>query len=978
MFVNLLAAHALRFKLTWKRSGIFILHGGVLLLFVGEFITREFQVEQQMRIPEGGSANFTVDTRNHELAFITRLDAETDRVTVIPGRQLRDAAHDGSRISHPDLPVDILASSYMPNSDLVSPRDKRAGDNPATAGEGMGAVAIPLPEVSGADTGNKMDLPSLYVRLLKKGTDEAIGTYLVSVMLIEPQTVKVGDQEFGIAFRNTRYYKPFSLKLVDFRFDRYVGTDTAKNYSSDILLTDPEKEQYDRPVVIKMNEPFLHRGETFYQSSFTQDEKGTILQVVRNPGRWHKWVSVDYIACAMVGLGMLIHFGIGILGFLTRARRTPVAAPTPSAVARPPLTWRSAFIPAAVMGCAGLYLLGATWPRTPSGGIDLRDVGRLAVVDGGRVKPLDTVARVDLRLINHAEEYEDTNGVKQPAIRWLMEVASNESVSNRSARDLKVFRIEHEQVRDLLKLERREGLRYSLSEIGPRYGAFLQAEAKAARVPAKERDLFQVKVLELSHHLQIFLKIAHGRNPLVLPPDGSREWESPAEVSEEFILKTMAGSHGVEDLPKGYLSRLRAQIEEIEDPQQREASIARFDEMVLEGRVKAAEKNPALRAWDELLSAFRAARNTGDVQRLKAAVAAFRAETESQISPEDRARVRFEAFLNEAGLFYHCTIMYVLAMLAGLGTWVALVANPPVGQTVRRVTYWWLVATFLVHTFTLLSRMYLMDRPLVFVTNLYSSAVFIGWGVVGVCLVIERLYPIGVGNFVGAVLGFATTIIAHNLATSGDTLEMMQAVLDTNFWLATHVTMVTLGYSATYIAGAVGLVYLGLYVLPPEAGLKKAVTIGGAGAKPMELGRVLGQIIYGVVCFATLLSFIGTVLGGIWADQSWGRFWGWDPKENGAVLIVLWNALILHARWCGLVKDRGMALLAIFGNAITTWSWFGTNQLGVGLHAYGFSNKLAFGCAVTWVLHVGFIVVGLIPWPRIWNTSPTATTARGG
>ena len=320
-------------------------------------------------------------------------------------------------------------------------------------------------------------------------------------------------------------------------------------------------------------------------------------------------------------------------------------------------------------------------------------------------------------------------------------------------------------------------------------------------------------------------------------------------------------------------------------------------------------------AWDELLSAYRAAKSTGDVRRFKAAVAAFRAETESQISPEDRARVRFEAFLNEVGLFYHCTIMYVLAMLAGLGTWVALVANPPVGQTVRRATHWWLIATFLVHTFTLLSRMYLMDRPLVFVTNLYSSAVFIGWGVVGVCLVIERLYPIGVGNFVGAVLGFATTIIAHNLATSGDTLEMMQAVLDTNFWLATHVTTVTLGYSATYIAGAVGLVYLGLYVLPPEAGLKKTVTIGGAGARPMELGRVLGQIIYGVVCFATLLSFVGTVLGGIWADQSWGRFWGWDPKENGAVLIVLWNAMILHARWGGLVKDRGMAVLAIFGNA---------------------------------------------------------------
>jgi len=396
--------------------------------------------------------------------------------------------------------------------------------------------------------------------------------------------------------------------------------------------------------------------------------------------------------------------------------------------------------------------------------------------------------------------------------------------------------------------------------------------------------------------------------------------------------------------------------------------------MIRQGRIRASEENPALGAWDELLSAYRTAKNTGDAALFKAAVAAFRARTDANVSAEDRARVRFEAFLNEAGLFYQCTIMYILAMLAGLGTWAALVAHPPLGQKLRRITHWWLIATFLVHTFTLLSRMYLMDRPLVFVTNLYSSAVFIGWGVVGVCLVIERLYPIGVGNFVGAVLGFATTIIAHNLATSGDTLEMMQAVLDTNFWLATHVTTMTLGYAATFIAGAVGLVYIGLYVLPPEAGLKKTVTIGGTGVKPMELGRALGQIIYGVVCFATLLSFVGTVLGGIWADQSWGRFWGWDPKENGAVLVVLWNALTLHARWCGLVKDRGMALLAIVGNAIATWSWFGTNQLGVGLHAYGFSNKLAFGCAVTWSLHLAFIGVGLIAWPRVWKSASPAST----
>src|SRR5438445_5825722 len=103
-----------------------------------------------------------------------------------------------------------------------------------------------------------------------------------------------------------------------------------------------------------------------------------------------------------------------------------------------------------------------------------------------------------------------------------------------------------------------------------------------------------------------------------------------------------------------------------------------------------------------------------------------------------------------------------------------------------------------------------------------------------------------------------------------------------------------------------------------------------------EVVKAFNRATYGIVCFATLLSFVGTVLGGIWADQSWGRFWGWDPKENGAVMIVIWNALILHARWGGIVKHGGMAVLGILGNMITAWSWFATSKLSVGLHADGF------------------------------------------
>ena len=260
-------------------------------------------------------------------------------------------------------------------------------------------------------------------------------------------------------------------------------------------------------------------------------------------------------------------------------------------------------------------------------------------------------------------------------------------------------------------------------------------------------------------------------------------------------------------------------------------------------------------------------------------------------------------------------------------------------------------ATFAFHTAALLMRMYVQGRPPV--TNLYSSAVFIGWGAVALSLVLELIYKNGMGCAVAATAGAATMQIAHFLGGSGDTMGNLVAVLDTNFWLATHVTTVTLGYTATIVAGLIGIVYIirGVFTssLTPDA------------------GKTLTQMLYGVVCFATLLSFVGTVLGGIWADYSWGRFWGWDPKENGAVMIVLWNTMILHARWGGIVKSRGLANLAVFGNTIAAWSWFGTNQLQIGLHSYGFDDRLAASCRWFWLSQLAVVGVGLLP-KKYWRS----------
>jgi ABC-type transport system involved in cytochrome c biogenesis permease subunit len=280
-------------------------------------------------------------------------------------------------------------------------------------------------------------------------------------------------------------------------------------------------------------------------------------------------------------------------------------------------------------------------------------------------------------------------------------------------------------------------------------------------------------------------------------------------------------------------------------------------------------------------------------------------------------------------------------------------------QTLTRSAFWVLGLAWIATTAGIAARMWLEGRPPV--TNLYSSSLFIGWGAVALCLGLEAIYKNAIGSLAAGTLGFATMIIAHQLSLSGDTLEMMRAVLDSNFWLATHVVVVTLGYASTFLAGFLALIYVfrGLFTRTLDK----------------TIADSLARMVYGIVCFATLFSFVGTILGGIWADQSWGRFWGWDPKENGALLIVMWNAIILHARWGGLIKQRGLMCLAIGGNIVTSWSWFGTNMLGIGLHSYGFTDAafVALAAFVTsQVIAIAIANVPLSKWRSFKGRLPTS------
>jgi len=622
------------------------------------------------------------------------------------------------------------------------------------------------------------------------------------------------------------------------------------------------------------------------------------------------------------------------------------------------MTFRSLWPIVAAAGLSAAYFVSKALPPT-EGDLHLRSAGALPVVDDGRVKPLDTVARASLILISGRQVFRDENGVDRPALPWLFDVMSAGSPGEGLAAKYEIFRIENDQVLKLLGLKNRPNwYRYSLDEIAPHFDDLNREATRAAKLEDSQHDLFDTKVLELRRKLEMYIELAQGYKPLAVPPEADdEEWRSAAEVdadAQDRVTEKMQAA--LKDVDRSKLT-----------PEQR-TELSRKWRADLTATTR--RISPAAAAWEELLTAYRAGQAAGFSQSatdaFNAAEAAYAARLAADVPEADWRRARYERFFNQFEPFYQCLCMYVTASLLAAASWLAAAGGWSGAGPLRRSAVALAVTTVVVHTAALLIRMFLMDRPFVFITNLYSTAIFIGWAVVIIGLLVELIYGMGLGTAVATAAGAMSLIVAHFLALDtpkGDTMEMLQAVLDTSFWLATHVTIVNLGYAATFGAGLFGVVYIGL-------GLTTRTLAG-------PLGKTLSQIIYGIVCFGTLASFVGTVLGGIWADQSWGRFWGWDPKENGALLIVIWNALILHARWSGLVKTRGVATLAVLGNIIVIWSWFATNELGIGLHAYGASSgDKRKWIDIAWGVHLAIgLTAALIPL-RLWRSfSPAARQA---
>ncbi len=603
-----------------------------------------------------------------------------------------------------------------------------------------------------------------------------------------------------------------------------------------------------------------------------------------------------------------------------------------------------------VFGLAALILVEGFRSTSVQSEFDVESFSELPVQVGGRIKPLDSVARNTLLILSARQKVVTPEGASLSPIEWFMDLTMRPELAD----TYRVFKIEFPDDLGLAGLAQQGQRYYSYNDLLPFFDEIREAFSKIDPEPQK-RSAYERQIADLNEGLMRYHRVMHSLHPiggaerLDRLVDEYQSYQATIGPGMVELRKQQAG----EEFDGAVLNRFIAFADDYlklsqtallrvvpppppVDPMEDWKNIG----LELLDVMKGDPLSPYVTTYASLTMAYR----TGDAETFNKEVSELRQRFIADF-PQDIDRVHYERVFNAFQPFYISILLYVLIFLAVCISWLRW------PEELTKAAFWVLVLAFVIHTFGLLSRMYIQGRPPV--TNLYSSAVFVGWGAVLLGVFIERFFKNGIGAAMASIVGICTLIIAHHLAMSGDTLEMMRAVLDSNFWLATHVIIITFGYSAMFLAGSLAIIFamFGLF----NRRFSK------------EQARALSSMVYGITAFGVLFSLVGTILGGIWADQSWGRFWGWDPKENGALMIVLMGAIYLHARWGGICRERGLMALAICGNIVTAWSWFGTNLLGVGLHSYGFTDSGFFWLVSFWISQAVFIASCLLPW-KYWRS----------
>lgn len=596
----------------------------------------------------------------------------------------------------------------------------------------------------------------------------------------------------------------------------------------------------------------------------------------------------------------------------------------------------------------------------------------IPVQDGGRVKPLYSFARFRLLALYGRAKMEVEVGdevVKIGPTEWLMDVMFRPEV----AHTLPTFRVDNTKILEAIGLDTGKRRAYfSLNDLLPAYNKLIErgrdAEEKVEKSGAKSLTLEEKQLNELATRVLQYQGLATSLDfaredmpidpatfpenldvetfkrfsnwlasfPMVLEK-AQREYQERGALSEQTgkLWRTMEtfivrSSFGMNWLPS------YEESEKVWTP--------------LGKRLRKLTNGEAT-YWQEAIADLKEMEDLVRAQKegnFGAALTDWRRGVVSRAREEGLdEQLRDEVDYYQSNYFMRALVFFIIAFVIGVLTWFA--PNSKFAKYVGYATAVFFILGALTLGWGILQRSLLLGRPPV--GNLYDTLPFITFGAVVLLGLAELLTRRKVLMSLGALLGIAGLFLTFRFefGDAKDHMDPLNAVLNSNYWLATHVVTITLGYSGGLVACFLSQIYL-------------HVRLAGVIEQDRSFQRFMTRAVYGVICFTLVFSLIGTVLGGIWANDSWGRFWGWDPKENGALMIVLWSLIILHARLAGWATNWGLHYLSVLMGIVVAFSWWHVNLLGVGLHSYGFTEGRDGYLYIFYCMEVLALVVGGLAW----------------
>ncbi|MFT5285567.1 MAG: ABC-type transport system involved in cytochrome c biogenesis permease subunit [Planctomycetota bacterium] len=980
---NLLLGGFIRIRKTAATAGVLVVHVGMAMMLMAGLVKLTVAEEGHLTLYEGERSDEYVSYYEWEVAifdFSERNDIEEfivgheDVVDLIDGRV--------GKFSHPDLPFDFTLSHFVPNARPMPKGPMWETTNPVV--DGYALKRIPLDETA------ERNVAGIYIGVgADTGGEEQFG--ILSGVTRAPHVFEAGGKQWGAKLRHRSFPMGFTILLDEFTHEMHPGTGMPSRFLSDVTMVTEEDK---RPLIIEMNEPLREGGLVLFQSSWGPsnarpgDPLFSTFSVVNNPS--DHWPLYSLI---ITGVGMGLVFMTKLLAYIKKqgkARMKKSNAAVDKVAQAAGLLLAVCCLPlllsaAAPQGHSGPQGHGAPKDvRIEAWSPEILELAEeLTIQAGGRVKPLSTYAAFQLLKTNGKRKVITPDEVTLNPTEWILDSMFFPEM----AKSYEIFLVEDSDVLIAAGIEgKKRRDRYSYNELLSGRKELVERARATSGKADKDLSSLERQTRALAANLMAFddltwfldfarLKLAAGDGPgmarvypgaeiltlsqllakagelrgLWATTQDPVDQQTATKLTNEIDFYVKRGGYGLAMIapnpewssnppPEGHEDH----AVEVEEEDTYLTPMGMMTSIF-------ASKDPANSMGVRMIALFEMLfEQRNQPVAFAKTLGAFHAQLKEAAEARDEfALIPMEVSFYKRDYFYNSLAIYLLSFILLGVSWL----RPSSKMLQKAVWACILGATGMLIT-GIVFRCILRSRPPI--STLYETILFITACSVLVALFIEYFNRQRVALAVASVMGalgvfLSTKYELKEAVTAGDTMPSLVAVLDTNFWLATHVTTVSMGYSAGLLAAAMAHVW----ILGKAFGLKKG---------DREFYRGLTRMIYGIICFGLFFSLVGTVLGGIWANYSWGRFWGWDPKENGALLIVLSMLMMLHARLGGHIKQFGICMSSVVCGLVVSFSWWGVNLLGIGLHSYGFTSGIFTTLVIFFGIEGLVLLIGLAWW----------------